>query len=279
MNPYFPLFPKLGLPGAAQAIAFRTLEAPFYTDTPFDGYGFVPALVPLWATDSPAYTGYWKHWFTPRQAVFVEIDLDSGGSPREIARNFRQMTQCMVFTALVMEAALIPAVRTFAAAVGLSPAEVETLAALRETGCGAALLLRLPLFAADPPLGCLGGDLASYRGDFPHDGMALTEQTVRQLCTSEVSDALCRRIRALPFAPAWFTQADQLPVFNKLLQEDDLSGAWLSLNSTGWHYLEAKEALRRLAARAGEADFSLLADAWIAEPHENNGLSPESAAY
>ena len=280
MNPYFDLFPMLGLPDAARAIAFRTLEVPFYTDTPFDGYGFVPALIPLWATDSPAYTGYWKHWFTPlRQPVFVEIDLDRGGPPQEIARSVRQMAYRMVFEAIISEDALTPTVRTFAAAVGLSPVEVETLDALNETGYDAAQLLQLPLFRIDPPLDCLNGDFAVYQGDFPHESMALTEQVVRQLCTSEVSDTLRRRICALPFAPPWFTAAAQRPVFDTLLEQGDLSGAWLSLNSTGWRYLDAKAAISRLAARANQADFSLLAEAWIAEPHEHSGLTPESAAY
>ena len=285
MNPYFDLFPMLGLPDAARAIAFRTLEVPFYTDTPFDGYGFVPALVPLWATDSPAYTGYWKHWFTPlRQPVFVEVALESGAKAEEIARSFEQMAQRLVFTAIIMEETPTPAVQAFAAAVGLGPAEVETLAALHKTspnktGPSEALLLSLPAFAADPPLCCLSPDAAQYRGDFPHDSMVLTEQAVRRLCTFEVSDTLCRRIRTLPFAPPWFTQTDQRAVFDRLLQEGDLSGAWLSLNSTGWRYLDAKDALGRLADRAEKPDFSLLASAWIAEPHEKTSLSPESAAY
>lgn len=281
MNKYSRLFSFLSLPGVARDIAFRTLTVPFYTDTPFNAYGFVPALIPLWATDSPSYTGYWKHWFVPhREPTFVEVYVRDEYRAIEVARNFMQLMRRSVLTALTIEGAVTPDIQTFAMQVGITDVELEEIASLTQvSGDDDAGLLTLPAFVHAPPLACYHGRTKGYFGDFPHDGMALTEQNLYNICTFEVSEDLYRRILDLPFAPPWFTTTDQPLLFTQLLQQGNLQGAWMSLNSTGWRFLEAKKALKRLGEQSNTPGFDLLVEAWTEETHENSGVTPEEAEY
>lgn len=275
------LFSSLPLPQAAKDIAFGTLEVPFYTDTPFNSYGFVPALIPLWATDSPSYTGYWKHWFEPqRKPTFVEVYVRDDYRATEVARNFTQLAQRVVLTALTIEGLVTPDIQAFASHVHINDAELKRINALAQvSGDADTELLSLPAFAHAPPLACYQETTKEYSGDFPHDDMAMTEQNLHSICTFEVSENLHRRIIDLPFAPPWFTTTDQPSLFTQLLLQDDLQGAWMSLNSTGWSFMEAKEALIRLGKRSSEPGFDLLVEAWTAEPHENSGATMESFGY
>lgn len=281
MNNYRSLFSFLPLPSAARDIAFRTLEVPFYTDTPFNAYGFIPALIPLWATDSPSYTGYWKHWFVPqREPTFVEVYVRDEYRATEVARNFTQLMQRLVLTALTIEDAVTSDIQTFAIQVGINGVQLEEIASLaRTSGDDDSKLLTLPAFAHDAPLTCFQGHTKGYIGDFPHDDMALTERNLNNLCTFEVSEDLHRRILDLPSAPPWFTTTDQPLLFAQLLQQGNLHGAWMSLNSTGWSFMEAKKALKRLGQQSNVPGFDLLVEAWTAEPHENSGATPEEAEY
>lgn len=281
MNKYKDLFSFLPLPVTAEEIALRTLEVPFYTDTPFNAYGFVPALIPLWATDSPSYTGYWKHWFAPqRQPTFVEVYVRDEYRATEIARDFTQLTQRVSLTALTIEDAITPEIQKFALQVGLSSTDLTDIAVLAQaSGDDDTALLNLPAFARNAPLTCYFSQTQAYAGDFPHDAMILTEQALLSICTFETSEKLNARIQASAFAPPWFTTTDQPLLFTDLLKKGDLCGAWMSLNSTGWRFTEAKEALRQLGKQSSVPGFDLLVDAWTAEPHESSGAVPEEAQY
>ncbi len=279
MNKYKDLF--LPLPPAAMEIAFRTLEIPFYTDTPFNAYGFVPALIPLWATDSPSYTGYWKHWFAPqRQPTFVEVYVRDEYGATEISRDFMQLMLRVLLIAITIEGTVTSDIQKFARQAGVNPTQLTEIAGLAEAnGADDAILINLPAFAPDPPLTCYQGDAQDYPGDFPHDEMALTAPGLSSVCTFEVSEELGERIRHSPFAPPWFTTTDQPQLFARLLQKDDLQGAWMSLNSAGWRFAEAKEAIRQLERQSSIPGFDRLVDAWTAEPHESSGAVPEEARY
>ena len=274
-NAYRRLFSALPLPPVAAEIAFRTVEVPFYTASPFDAYGFVPALIPLWATDSPSYTGCWKHWLTPqRQPTFVELFLENEARPAEIARSFSQLTQRMALTAVNLEGRITPEIEQFARHVGISSATLLEIDSVSETsGDSDGGLLLLPSFSENPPLACCQDRGEKYPGDFPHDAITLTKEALRSVCTFEVSQEMEARLRQSPLAPPWFTTKDQPQLFADLLRRGDLQGAWMSLNSTGWGYLQAKEALRQLGKQADDPAFHLLVEAWTAEPHENNSVT------
>jgi hypothetical protein len=277
MDDYYPLYRslyhELRLPQAAIDIAFRSIALPFYSsEDSFDAYGFAPALLPLWTGDGiPTYIGYWKHWFGTRQMTLVKVDAEEFYATREVARTFPQLACEAVLRAIESADALTPKITEFGIKAGLTLAEMQPIEKIwQEYGDEDAGLISLPAFASAPPLACFleENGYQGYTGDFPHDAMRLTEEAVRNMCTEETSRELQRRIAALPFAPPWFMTKAQAPVFDALLQQGDYQGAWMSLNSAGWRFIEMKDALRRLAGAANVPGFSLLAAAWTSVPQE-----------
>jgi len=288
MDEYRRLYESLRLPQAATDIALGTITLPPYNrETPFDAYGFLPALLPLWIGDGPSYTGYWKHWFGTRHMTLVEVTVENNRRTQEVARDFGQLAcELVVYAARAARGerarGQTPQVKAFGARVGIGEDELGQIEQIaQEWGIEPAGLLSLPRFASAPPLACFTTeeDYTGYTGDFPHDGMALDEGTLRNMCTPEASRELNARIAALPFAPPWFTTNEQAPVFRQLLGEKDYLGAWMSLNSNGWRFLEAMDALDELARVSAVPGLDLLAEAWAAVPHEKNGPAPEDAVY
>lgn len=283
MDEYRRLFEFLRLPRVAMDIALGEVLLPLHNrETPFDAYGFVPALLPLWIGQGVNYTGYWKHWFGSRQMTLVEVTVEDNRHAEEVARDFNQLACEVVLDAVGEAQGLTPQVRTFGTQAGISTAELEQIEQVwQEWRHERAGLLSVPRFASAAPLVCLvvEENYTDYTGDFPYDAMLLNEETLRNMCTTETSRELHQRAATLPFAPPWFTTTEQGPVFYQLLREKDHLGAWMSLNSTGWRFLEAKDALRQLAQEANVPGLDLLAEAWTAVPHEKNGFSPQTASY
>jgi hypothetical protein len=271
MDEYAALFQFLNLPDAALETTLGTLHFP-NTDAEFFNFGvFLPAMLPLWSTGGPSYVGYWKHWFSPRRLTVVQADIEENLLAHEIARDFGQLVCVAVQAALSVEGSLSPEIRDLAARTGLPEQELDQIVQVAEITDEENGLLVLAAFIQDPPLACFPEDGQSYFGDFPHDAMTLTPQIVRNLCTYETSTRLSQQIAALPFAPPGFMESDQSIVFDDLLQQSDYGGAWLSLNSTGWKVADAKASLRRLASQSREPGLDLLAEAWSAQPHEEQG--------
>lgn len=270
MDEYAGLFQFLNLPDVALETALGTLNFPD-TDADFFNFGvFLPAMLPLWSTEDPSYVGYWKHWFSPRHLTIIQTYIEENLLAREIACDFDQLARVAAQTVLNNEGSISPEVRDLAARTGIGDPELQQINQIARTTDKQEGLLALAAFAQNPPLACFA-DGQGYPGDFPRDGMTLTPQSVRDVCTFEAGEQLRQQIAALPFAPPWFTTSDQSPVFGGLLQQGDHAGAWMSLNSSGWVVADAKTALRRLADQTREPGLDLLADAWSAQPHEEQG--------
>jgi hypothetical protein len=269
MYHYEDVYERLGLPLTARRIASGEIRHPSVAlAAPFECYGFPPALIPLWSDGSgPTYTGYWKHWFVQREMTVVFYDLEEGRA-HEVARNFEQLAWLEALN-LRSHPSFIAEAESFAKTLGIGNLE-QLDAIITQTGDLPEGLQELPAFGSASPLSsCL--DTVNYTGDFPFDGMALTPERVRRICGLEVSDELREEIAAQDFAPEWFKTGEQEPVFDKLLRREDYAGAWMSLNSSGWDYSEAKSALRRLNEAVADEAFDILVKAWTAEPHEEAG--------
>lgn len=269
MTLYHSLYVSLELPQSVLEIASGKIELPMYAQVPYECYGFPPALVPLWSTDSPDYTGVWKHWFVPRTMTFVTMSVEAGRQTSEVARNFDQLVREITLYGMMAQGGLTPEVQAFASAMHVDNVQA-VYNAFTKSGSKISGLLSLPEFQNETPLACLPSELG-YSGEYPTKAMPLTPDNVRRVCTLEVNSALRQLIILSPFAPAWFTTSDQRPVFDSLLSANDFEGAWMSLNSTGWDFADAKRAIRRLRDVANLPGFDLLVDAWTAEPHEGAG--------
>lgn len=88
---------------------------------------------------------------------------------------------------------------------------------------------------------------------------------LNRTCPYEYSEEELDRLRKKSTIPAWFKSVEkQEALFNRLLAQGDLGGAWMSLNSSGWKYRAAQSAILRLAKAAGDQAFTILAQAWSA---------------
>lgn len=271
MKHYEKVYRALGLPPTALEVALGAIPLPFAdASAPFSLYGFPPALIPIFSDSSgPAYHGFWKHPLGARATTLVHLSVEIGYRADEVARNVEQLFTRIVLTAIGVHDRVTPEAERFATGVGLTD-----LAALDQLSMEAGYCLPdlrgHPPFDRDCPLGCFD-DPNDYDGDFPNRALVERGGDLRRICVLEVDHDLQQRIAARPEAPPWFTTRDQPATCRALLDAGDLAGAWMSLNSPGWRFADAKLALRALADRADDPALSVIAEAWIAERHEHAG--------
>jgi hypothetical protein len=146
----------------------------------------------------------------------------------------------------------------------------------RQRGDDMSIFLTHPAFVGDVPHYFFEDD-KSYEGDFPHVTMQVSSESLSLSCGYEIHSRFSnglpdlrfrRYVQGLEFSPPWLKASQQPDVFEMLLQDNNLSGAWLSLNSIGWEFVEARKAIRRLAKRAGDTIFSSFAELWSSLDHE-----------
>jgi hypothetical protein len=271
MKNYENVYHVLGLPPVALDVALGKIPLPLAdASAPYSVYGFPPALIPMYSESSgPLYCGFWKHHFAERASTIVSLSVEAGYRAREIARNVDQLFAHIVLVAIGVHDGISPEIERFAAGVG-----IRDLAAFDRMSmdCGDSLLhLRgRPPFDRQCPLASYE-DPSDYDGDFPSSCILESGGDLRGICALEVSRELQQAIASRPDAPPWFTTRDQAMTCRELLDIGDLRGAWMSLNSPGWLFPDAKRALRALADKACNAELSVVAEAWIAELHEHAG--------
>jgi hypothetical protein len=73
------------------------------------------------------------------------------------------------------------------------------------------------------------------------------------------------------FQPKWLASPSQPSVFDALLMSGNVRAAWLSLNSPGWLFTEARDAFLKLAKAAPNPLLLALWNAWSTEPHDQFG--------
>lgn len=267
MTGYEAVLEGLNLPIDAQRCARGEIRFPVPDiEVPFGSYGFPPALIPLWSRGSgPEYYGFWIHWFVDRKPTLVRVEITQGYLVQEIARTFEQLASLIVLEAIVMRDGVSPEIETFAHRCGVDLNAIDAIS--QESGDDASGLLQLASFAEQPPANLLVTGV-KYEGDFPFAGMEATPERLRTICTLETPIELRSAIAAMPKAPAWFLTDSEPTVFYSALERADFAEAWMSLNSAGWKFSDAKIALRALSEVAGDDRFRKVASAWIEQPHE-----------
>ena len=264
---YADVYRMLGLSEVAAKIALGHLPMPGPTlRVPFPAVAFPPALIPIWLRPVDLqYFGYWKHFFSKRHVSIVSCAAADGWRPTEVARTIDQFFAYECVHQLCAFGGPTDELRAFAAAAHIDLDALDRLS--NEVGENPQALFRSQLFSGGVPLSAAGADAGGYRGDFPHEAMVMTAATLRRTCTLEFTPAHAARIADIADTPPWFSTADQPATFDALLAAGDFAGAWMSLNSSGWQFLQAKQAMRTLSAAAGDADLEILAAAWCGQPH------------
>ena len=258
----------LGLPNSIQECALGKIESPIVAlDAPFHWYGFPPALIPIWTEASgPNYYGYWKHWFIDRDPSFVKMYLGAEREVVEIARSVEQLFCYIIVRAICINDGIDPAVEAFASSVGINNlTEIDEVTL--DTGDNPKRLVNISQFRNNIPLVSIENE-SNYDGNFPLPSYLTDASTVSSFeFSKEVIDNIDDSVKL----PAWFYPDSVKDVFYSALQEDNLSVAWLSLNSTGWSIVDAKSAIQDLAAHAKDKQFDQFSSWWLSIADESMG--------
>lgn len=267
MPDYREVFQVFELDQRTRDCAFGRIALPTPTLTPaFPSAGFPPALVPFWSRPTDLATdGHWLHPLANRSATIVRCAPEDGFAVTEVARTSDQAFAALCLTLLSVFDGPTPELEHFSEQVDIDLAALNAVSL--EVGDDPARLVQYPPFRDDPPLAYAQHDMTRYRGDFPSSHIPLTAESLRRLCGLEVDSVTRDAMIASGQAPPWLIEAHMPGLFDRLLSDGDLAGAWMTLNSPGWTRQEAREALAGLADRVGEDRLSVLASAWIAEPH------------
>ncbi len=259
---------EVGLPISIQECALGKIRNPVEgLHAPFYWYGFPPALIPIWSEASgPNYYGYWKHWFVDREPSFVKMYLGAGREVVEIARSADQLFCYMVVRSICIDDGVEPAVEVFASSVGINNlSEIDE--ATLDTGDNPKGLINIPQFKSNTPL-------VSVENESDYDGDLQTQNTLSVTSTVssfEFSKEVIDSIGSNTKLPAWFYPDRVKDVFYDALKGNDLSVAWLSLNSAGWSIVDAKSAMQDLAENAKDEQFDKYTSWWLSIADESVG--------
>ncbi len=267
-----PLLAALGLPEALVSLASGDIQVASLPawEMPPENYGFPPALIPLWSDGGgPSYYGYWRHWAVARSGTYVHVSVEQGYRASEIARTAEQLLRVVLLQAICTEDALSQRLRELAETLGVN--DVERLNEISlSTGDDLRGLLLHPLFAADPPRACDPAPEA-YRGDFPSSRDVAGLGELERVAGLELKPEYGRSLLSVEGLPPWLRTERQNGTFSALLRDGNVGGAWLSLNSPGWTFAEARRALLGFRAVVREPMLDDVIKAWCEEDHESAG--------
>lgn len=237
--------------------------------SPAEWYGFPPVLIPIWSDGSgPSYIGIWKHWFTDRPLCFVKMYVGSGRMTIEIARTAEQLLCYMAMATISVDDGVEPELEKFCERVGLQNlSEIDNVSL--STGDDPLGFTAIRQFATDTPLACTN-DLASYSGMFP-TGSFERHEWWRDACSFEVPGKTLTEWPDTVERPDWLNPGEKRPLFQQQLRDENLHDAWLTLNSSGWSFADAKSAIMELERTAKDKQFSLLTKSWLSIADEGAG--------
>lgn len=223
---YLTLLKELGYSSTVIGLAEGRFEiAEFTFDVPFvAGYGFPPALLPLWSNaEWPGYVGAIKHWFGHQVESYVFYFVETG-SYVEVAKNVEQLKAWLTYHFFCIDPDFIHEAGRFAESIDFCDAgDVEAIFA---PIANVSDLATLPLFSADVPAVLL----------------------------NPLNEA----------APAWVRSPVSVTEIIGKIEAGFLEEAWLLLNSSSLGATEMLDLLSRLAVASdgGPEKFRDLIDCW-----------------
>ncbi|TWT29956.1 hypothetical protein [Blastopirellula retiformator] len=243
---------------------------------------FPPVLLPMWVTGAGTIQGLWSHWFSERSPTFVEFYGITTYGKRNMAfergRTFKQAIYEHLFNSITNRDGIDDEIRTFAAACGID--DLDEVDQMSLDGGDVTMLKSHPEFLGKVPLSFFDYDnQAGYTGDFPSIEIVKSKGALKHYCVHEIHsgfkslqpdftlrDAVAQDAQS----PEWFRTPSQKKLFGKLLDANDLEGAWMCLNSPRWALGDARQAITDLADRANDIAFSALATTWVNLPFSDD---------
>lgn len=262
---YSKVFDLLGVENNAKLCFEEKLDVPvFFIEQGMGGAGFLPAMTPIWREDID-FIGYWNHWFCQsRDITIVQTMPEMDFKVKEIARNFSQLIYLTLYRKVGILDSLNSSDIDKAKLLGIDLLELKKTNNINNDDINS--LIDENIFKNDPLLE-MNSD--KYKGDFKLNN--ITAENIRNICSVEVDTETKNKIIEMDGCPEWFLVKDQANTFYKLLDSNDFSGAWMSLNSNGWEFSDAKNAIMKLANKSYDTKFLEFAQYWCSLSHEEYG--------
>lgn len=232
---------------------------------------YPPCFIPVYEYGSePSYCGILKHWFCDRQMIYANLLAYLGYYIYEKSRSSEQFAIQILIKRFEHDEEF----SEFLTEIGNSLAvrDVRSIYDLwerYEDGC----YPMLDSFKNDWPESLKSHLQEEYHGDFPSDSMEISHSNLKRYCSIEICDTdtefESRVFEEADSLPPWFKEENQEKLFYELLNESDLSGCWMTLNSRGWLWKDLRKALSALAVKANNQNFHMLCDCWLSQDHES----------
>jgi hypothetical protein len=272
-TPYRDILTLLNLPSSIIKCAAGEIRPPLATlDAPAAWYGFPPALIPVWSDGSgPTYIGYWKHWFVNREPCFVNMYVGAGRLTVEVARTVEQVFCLVSMMSISVRDGVETNLERFAKEVGVCNLDQIDLVSLA-TGDDPKGFLGIDQFKGNVPFESVG-DPRDYTGHFPTGDFNGSRAWWVESCTFEIPQEILDSWPHNVVKPAWLAEGPRTrkDLFNEYLCVGNFANAWLTLNSSGWSISDARVAIADLSSEAKNAQFSVLAEAWLDVADESAG--------
>ncbi|MFV0387735.1 MAG: hypothetical protein ACK5NT_03180 [Pyrinomonadaceae bacterium] len=108
-------------------------------------------------------------------------------------------------------------------------------------------------------------NLKNYKGDYPSSEKLFHSSVIDKACFLEIAKQ--EYLNDLDIIPEWLHKnAEKKPLFDRFVQEDNLSSVWLTLNSMnhkGMTLSQIAEGLETLKSKTDDSTYHLIADNWI----------------
>ncbi|MET4083682.1 hypothetical protein ABIB40_003654 [Pedobacter sp. UYP30] len=256
------IYNELGVEKTLIDLSNQKIEIPYldtYNNPDQYWYPHPPVLIPLFIGHGASYKGILCHFFSPRKRSYIEYELE-WGFMLEFARNVDQIYAQMVLDMDMVAEGLDDKILKFCDDVKFKESgEVDIFA--DKYGNVISDYNKLIHLVENTPLTYLE-DITSYTGNYPSSETVLNEKQVYNACSFEITNI--NFLRNIPNLPRWLiTGNPQKDLFDELINNDDLKGAWLTLNSTGWLLKDVAKGLEKLKSKTDDNLFHLVADNWI----------------
>lgn len=230
---------------------------------PAEWYGFPPALLPIASDGSlPAYLGVWRHWFGSRTDSYVSMSLEDYFRVTEMARKPDQLADQLVLSGMVLVDGVTESIRMMADWLGGIDLALLGQHAIAYGDLPQYLHL-LPSCATRTPL--IAVTDGGYDGEFPVPGRVPDNVSWFEFDEERFGDALPAGL------PDWIDPTvPRSAVFQRHLSEGRLDRAWLTLNSPGWMFRDAADALEELGRRHDDPLFRRMAAVWTDHAREDD---------
>ena len=255
---------KLNIGNSIKKLVNREVKIPDYFDdfNSLDSYWYPhpPCLIPIFLGYGASYKGVINHFFCTREVTYTEYFLEHGYIS-EIARTAEQFITLMVLRMIIVKDGLTDEIIDFCKKLNYNNYEdIDQFTV--DYGDDPNDFSHLVFFDRKMPFKYLK-DLTQYDGDFPSSLTILNnDDFIQNSCLFEL--APIEKLSEIGNLPAWLnSNGNKKALFDQYLSNNDLKGAWFSLNSKGWLLKDVADALEKLKSKANNDLFNLVADNWI----------------